>query len=388
MKESFYVPYEAIGELTKFINKVKKNLPSIEANIGEKETKVFKHGTRDIEGFIGMTRMFHDVCKVDLSYPDENNFQLLAKIEDGMLFPMNFGKKVEFPEGKDENYCYCDVCGRRTFAFRYILKNTETNEVFFVGKECAKKFGVKTLGKIYDFTKKLHEFFDAYGCGIGDDEWMYGCQYKEDKRHEMMAMSPRIILASAYYYYSNISKVWEKGYYEGRTYYPSQSMEEIKSLIFKNEDNRPTIDDEMYDTLMSFGKKEYEGKSGEFNENIYKFTTDYYSRAADSCYAFFLVKSYFDSLKEKPSINVGDYIKITGKIAKRIWEKDYYGLSPICYIKHDSFDIRLIRKGVVKGDVGDEIVAYSIVKYISKNGDIYLDRVTTKPKKGIDYKTL
>ena len=388
MNESFYVPVEAVKELKKFVSKAKKNMPQIQISIGNEESKVFQHGKRDEDGVIGMVRLFHDVCKVDLSYPDENNFQLLAKIEDGMFFPMNFGKKVEFPEGKDEHYSYCDVCGRRTPAFRYVLKNTETGEVFFVGKECAKKFGVKTLGAIYDFTKKLYAFFDSYGCGIGDDDWMGGRGYKEDRRQEMMAMQPRRVLASAYFYYINMSKEWKKGYYEGNRYQPSKSMIDIKELIFKKEEERPTVDDKMFDTLISFGVKEFKDKESEFSQNIYSFCTNFYAKAADACYAFFLVKSYFDSIKEKPSVKSGDYIKLEGVITYKGYEEGYYGSYPVCHIKPNGFDFKLIRQGVVNGEVGDEVSGYGMVKFISKSGDIYLDRVTKNPKKGVEYRSL
>lgn len=57
-------------------------------------------------------------------------------------------------------------------------------------------------------------------------------------------------------------------------------------------------------------------------------------------------------------------------------------------IKPKHYDITLIRLGSVKGDIGDTIVGYSSVKSIKKNGDIVLDRVRIKPKKGIDYKVL
>ena len=107
MNESFYVPVEAVNELEKFVSKAKKNMPQIQISIGDEESKVFHHLERGMDGVVRRVKLFHNVCKVGLSNPDEDNFQLLAKIEDGMFFPMNFGKKVEFPEGKDESYCYC-----------------------------------------------------------------------------------------------------------------------------------------------------------------------------------------------------------------------------------------------------------------------------------------
>ena len=389
MNESFYVPVEAVNELEKFVSKAKKNMPQIQISIGDEESKVFHHLEMGMDGVVRRVKLFHNVCKVDLSYPDENNFKLLAKIEDGMFFPMNFGKQVAFPEGKDENYCYCDVCGRKTPAFRYVLKNTETGEVFFVGKECTKKFGVKTLDTIYGFTKKLHEFFDTYGCGLCDDAWMGGCGYKEDRRQEMMAMQPRRVLASAYHYYTNTSKEWKKGYYDGDRYWPSESMADIKDLIFKKEDERPTIDDKMFDTFMSFGVKKFKDKESEFSQSIYAFCTNFYAKAADACYAFFIVKSYFDSIKEKPSVNKGDYIKLDGVIIYKGYDTDWrYGSYPVCHIKAVRFDVKLIRFGVVNGAVGDEVSGYAMVKSVSKSGDIYLGRVTKNPKKGIEYKTL
>ena len=57
-------------------------------------------------------------------------------------------------------------------------------------------------------------------------------------------------------------------------------------------------------------------------------------------------------------------------------------------IKPKHYDITLIRFGSVKGDIGDTIVGYTSVKSIKRNGDIVLDRVRTRPKKGIDYKVL
>lgn len=205
----------------------------------------------------------------------------------------------------------------------------------------------------------------------------------------MMAMEPRRVLASAYHYYTNTSKEWKRGYYEGNRYWPSESMADIKELIFKEEKERPTIDDKLFDTLMSFGNKEFKDKDAEFSQSIYAFCTNFYAKAADACYAFFIVKSYFDSIKEKPSVNKGDYIKFDGVITYKGYDEDwYYGSYPVCHIKPNGFDVKLIRNGVVNGKVGDEVSGYTMVKHITKSGDIYLDRVTKNPKKGIEYKTL
>ena len=108
--------------------------------------------------------------------------------------------------------------------------------------------------------------------------------------------------------------------------------------------------------------------------------------------AFFLIKNYYDSIKVKPDVKIGDNLKIEGVIKSKEWVEDNYSYYRskmlLVEIKPKHYDITLIRFGSVKGDIGDTIVGYTSVKSIKKNGDIVLDRVRIKPKKGIDYKVL
>lgn len=100
----------------------------------------------------------------------------------------------------------------------------------------------------------------------------------------------------------------------------------------------------------------------------------------------------YDSFKVRPDVKIGDNIKIEGVIKSKEWVEDnysyYHNQRLFVEIKPKHYDIILIRFGSVKGDIGDTIVGYTSVKSIKKNGNIVLDRVRTRPKKGIDYKVL
>ena len=391
MESKFYVPTECVKAFNKFISKAQKNLKGLSVTIGESERQVFRHNCRNQYKEWELIKIIHDVCEVHLSYPDETDYELLARLEDVMLFPMNFGAKIDFPEGKDEHYHKCDICGRDTYRVLYILKHKINGEVLFMGKECAKKFGINTLNEINKFSKDLYSFIDMYGCGSCEDGEWYG-SYKEDKRPEYMALSPRLVFAAAYDYYHNSSKEWIKGYYDRREYVPSKSASLIKEKIFKGENEQPNIDDDTYNTIIEWGKEHYAKAEVEFSIKIRDFCNNYYACANDACMAFFLIKNYYDSFKVKPNVKIGDNLKIEGVIKSKEWIEDnysyYHSKMLLVKIKPKHYDITLIRFGSVKGDIGDTIVGYTSVKSIKKNGDIVLDRVRTRPKKGIDYKVL
>lgn len=381
-KINLTIPYDEKKTFEKIIKRASKNIDGLTYTIGQAYKKTYRH----LVVGEGQVKRTHTVVDVEFEIPIVNDWLLLATVKEGALFFTNPREKVEFKNGHGRDYEICDVCKHKQWRKSFIIRNVKTNEELQVGSECAKKFGIGMVDAIYKLMNSLFEVFD-FGAGddMGDDEPIWGHAYVDPHAVESVEASRIILAAKAYYDKKN--GAWQKGYYVGRTYYPSQSVTDLMNMIG---DFRADDEDEYYKSLVTYLNETFQADSSEFSQAIKDLGRNYYATMKDLAVAFFAIKNFEAYKREQeakanglyiPKVN--DYVHIKGNVVSKETKQGYYGEYVVYKIKNELDGLEYTRQGVVKANEAGEVDQYAYIKSIWKN-IIQLDRLTANPKKGVE----
>lgn len=389
MNIEIMIPSYQKGELEKTLEKAKKNLgDELSWSVGEPYKKVFHHAVKSLEHGFTYEKYIHEVCDVVVSIPDVNDWELLCTITDGAMEVTNRREKLVFKNPQHGvDYHTCDVCGHHTWKKFYVVLNTKTGEELQVGSECARKFGIGLVVKIYKLTNDLYKMYDLFGgesCDDGLTEWP---QHFSDPYARASVELSRIFQACKDYYDNN-NGVWLKGYYQGRTYVPSQSANEI----INNIDNCMADDDDQYfKELQEWVRNEFHPEEyNDFDQQINDVGDSYYFPRNCVAPVFFAIKKFEQWKKERDAKAKGlylpkwnDYIHIVGKVVQCEKKEGYFGSYKEYTIYNEIDNNTYKRAGAVKFDEDTKHVeCYAYIKNVWQ-GNYTLDRTTIKAKKGI-----
>lgn len=377
-----FIPSESIASFKKFADKTKKNVEGFEYTLGKPYQKVFIHHTIVEDGHAGKSiKRFHEVCDLTINMPEESDWRLVATYKNGSFTPADPTKEVKFKNSQHgENYGKCDFCGHPC-KNSYVVYNVKTGEEMQVGCECIKKFGLKNVGFISEFTKKLNEVYDYRISYATDDEFgdllpVWGGSDKSSW-YDAILKAELITAAKAQY---DICPIWKKAEKIGMVYHRSATAEAIWSNL---NCDKIKVDKAYAEKVCKFGN-EIKPQS-EFEKELLKVAKDFYCFREQIVYAFFLVKKYEDSLKPELQIKKGMQVKVSGKIIQKRFEESYYGTMEINTILSDTGVTceRIGKIPTVEENGVTKTVFYAIVKGLF-HGKVCLDKATKNPKKGIE----
>lgn len=378
------IPSYLVGDFLKLAKKAKSNIEDLSWSIGDTYKKVYRHYMDDGD-YKGLVKMIHEVVDVVIELPDVNDWRLVATIVEGNLFVTDMSKKLVLRNGHGTDYKICDVCKHPTWKKFYIIRNTRTDEELQVGAECARKFGIGLVEKIYKFTSDLYKSFVISFASYGDEEPIWTSGHHDP--HAVRSVETSAVVIAAKRYYDANGGVWKRGYYEGRTYYPSASAAEIKKIL---ETTEPNSDDGYYKELVMWLNECFKPCAyNDFEESIERVGKDFYLSAGDVASAFFAIKKFELWKKEKAAKDSGiyiphrnDYIRIEGKVVSKVTKEGYYGTYTEYEIKNDVDGNIYRRAGAVKEEADGTVRGYAIVDGVF--GETYtLGRITKNAKKGI-----
>lgn len=151
-----FIPSESVDAFKKFAEKTKRNVEGFDYTISNPRKKLFRHAVvEDCQTIIG--KYWHDICDLTINMPDESNWRLLATYKNGAFTPADTTKELVFKiKEHGADYGKCDLCGHWCNN-AYVIENTQTGDELQVGCECIKKFGLKYIDFLSDFTRKLYE---------------------------------------------------------------------------------------------------------------------------------------------------------------------------------------------------------------------------------------
>lgn len=382
---SFTISATQIGSFSAFCKKVKRNVPDFKADFGQVYDRLFKHDIIDADGYHGTERMWHAVCDVTATMPEDNGWCLMATYEDGLVFPANPTRElvVKNPaHGLD--YDRCDVCGHWCKK-SYLVLNVKTGEELQVGCECAKKFGLKQLNWISKFTRELKRVICCWA-NVGEDESPELTWRGAADKEAYAATEKNSLICAARVYYSAHPK-WIRGYYEGGAYYPSASQKEIRSILA----NRAYEDDAEYCAkVCEWAMANIEASDSDFKENMFRVAKDFYAQRNDAVFAYFMVKGYeeWTRAQSKDAIRIerGMQVKVTGEIIAINSLSGAYGTYNEYTIKTPKGFV-VTRAGTVpvsRGD-GDVLRTSFFAPVISCRGvDVKVGRALKNAKKGVE----
>lgn len=365
--------------------KTAKNVQGFSYTMGKPYMKLFYHPVIEEDGMAGhRVKAFHEVCDLTINIPEENGWKLICAYKDGAFMPTDASKEVVFKNREHgQDYKKCDVCGHWC-KNSYVIENVNTGEELQVGCECVKKFGIKSFDFLSKFTHDLYAMYD-YRISYATDE-EYGdleiWRGKSDSAYKNAYKKSELIMAAKKEY--DRCPVYKKGYYQGRIFYPSETLEKVKENL---SDENVSCDINYVDKVCSHTLSK--PVDGEFSENMHRLAKDYYAYIDESVYAFFMVKNYEDSLKSQPIVRKGMQVKICGKVIQQQKEESYYGMMVINTILTDS-GITCERIGKIPIEETNGVLRtsfYTLIKGIYR-GKIILDRATKNPKKGIETVTI
>ena len=380
------IPLYMKDDFLKLAKKAKRNIDDLSWSIGNAYKKVYHHYMNDGDS-AGLIKMTHEVIDVVIELPDVNDWRLVATIVDGNLFVTDMSKKLVLRNGHGTEYKICDVCKHPTWKKFYIIRNTKTDEELQVGAECARKFGIGLVDKIYKFTNDLYKSFIISFPSYGDEEPIWPSGQKFHDPHAVRSVETSAVVIAAKKYYDANGGIWKRGYYEGRTYYPSESAAEIKVML---EATKPNDEDGYYKDLVMWLNECFEPCAyNDFDESIARVGKDFYLSACDVASAFFAIKKFELWKKEKTAENSGiyiphrnDYIRIEGMVVSKVTKEGYYGTYTEYEIKNDADGNIYRRTGTVNVDENDMVRGYAIVNDVF-NGTYTLGRITKNAKKGV-----
>lgn len=375
------IPTLEIEDLQKLVKKVSKFLPGFSISFGKEYLKVYNHAERDIDGNIGTVKQWHNVVDIEITMPEINSWQLLATVDDGLLFVNDPSKEVVFSNSEHGvKYCKCDICGHWCKK-SYIIRNSQTNEELQVGFECAKKFGIGLIKHITLIHMQLTKLYDHY-CSFAENEDFPSWSGKKDAyAFSTIAKTDLIRAAKAYY---NECPVWKKGYYVGKTYVKSKSNADIQQnvldKVFDGDDDYVKAVCEYILTLDA---------NSEFACDMNDLAKSFYAQPSNASHAFFMVKAYEEEQQRKLSnrikLEVGMQVKVDGEVIASNVVNSFYGSFTKYSIKTQKGYI-VERSGVIPitEDNGIKHTSFfAIVKNIHSDV-VSLDRALKHAKKGVE----
>lgn len=376
-----FIPQESVDSFKKFANKTKKNVKGFDYTIGKPYEKVFIHHSIEEGGYRGKDfKAFHTICDLIVTMPDEKDWKLVATYKDYAFTPADPTKELIF-KNKEHGIDYnkCDVCGHYCVN-SYVIENIKTGEELQVGCECVKKFGLKGMGFLSDFTRKLYEIYDYRINYATDEEYgdllTWGGKARDVSCKDARLKSEMIMAAKAEF---DNCPVWRKAEKRDGVYQSSQTAYNIESRMNAAEGIK--VNEDYINKVCSYALRKQ--AESEFEVEMQNVARNFYVYTGQIVYAFFLVKNYEDSLK-KINVEKGMHVKIVGKLIKKSYEESYYGFTEVNTIITDK-GVVCERRGKINFDNGQRCEFYSIVKNVC-HGKIYLDRATKNPKKGYEIK--
>ena len=375
----FQLPKTEFEAFQKLVKKMENRIPYIKVQFGEFYKKMYRHAERDVEGFMAVTKMWHEVVDVTVEMDTINDWLLLASYKDGLEFVANPNKQLVFKNPEHGlQYNKCDLCGHWC-KNSFVVLNVKTGEELQVGKECLKQFGLTGIEFVHDFTKELYRMIDCY-CSFED-----GCDlpcWRGDKDpFAFSSCSTKDLLRAAKAYY-NEHKEWQKGSYtEDNRYIKSPSNEQVQRNVRKG----------VFDGSDEYIEKVIEHVKGlpansEFSIDMAEMVNNYYTQPSKAPHAYFAIKSYEESIKAKElnveKYTVGSQVHVRGKVVrKEVLETMYWG-STIKYTI-EANGLLFERTGKIPVGEDDTVDFYAVIKFV-KGLKIVLDRATKKPKKGVE----
>lgn len=377
-----FIPSDLVETFEKFASKAKKNVEDFSYEISKPYEKLFCHPVIQENGMAGhMAKAFHEVCDLTINMPDESDWRLVATFKDGAFTPANPTKEVVFKNPKHgKDYGKCDFCGHWC-KNSYLLENIKTGDEVQVGCECIKKFGLKNVNFMSDFTRKLYETYDYRISYATDDEfgdlipvWKGG----KDVSYKDAIIKAELIMAAKAQY--DICPIYKKGAYQGFAYFRSETLSGIDTILASK---KIVVDESYVKAVCEFGEKIE--STTDFENGMLAVAKNFYCYKDQEIYAFFLVKSYENSLKPKSNIERGKQVMVKGKVVNQRYEESYYGTMEINTIITDKGVVceRYGKIPIVEEDGVRRTTFYALVKGVF-NGTVSLDRATKNPKKGID----
>lgn len=374
-----FLPSDLVASFKKFADKTKKNVEGFTYTIGKPYEKLFYHSVIEENGMAGKKRMvFHEVCDLTINMPDESDWRLVATYKDDAFTPADPTKELIFKNpAHGADYGKCDFCGHWC-KNSYVVENVKTGEEMQVGCECIKKFGLKHINFISDFTKKLYEVYDYRISYATDDEFgdLIPIWKGSDKASWKDAIVKTRLISAAKAQY-DICPVYKKGTEQCHIHYRSETLEGIDTIL---NGGKLEVDDDYAQKVCEFGKKIQ--AQTEFEEEMVTVAKNFYCYREQEVYAFFLVKAYEDSLKPELNINKGTQVKVCGKVIQKRFEQSYYGVMEINTILTDN-GVTCERYGKIPTTDDKRTSFYALVKGVF-NGKVCLDRATKNAKKGIE----
>lgn len=376
-----FLPSDLVASFKKFADKTKKNVEGFTYTIGKPYEKLFYHSVIEENGMAGKKRMvFHEVCDLTINMPDESDWRLVATYKDDAFTPADPTKELIFKNpAHGADYGKCDFCGHWC-KNSYVVENVKTGEELQVGCECIKKFGLKHIRFISDFTNKLYEVYDYRISYATDDEFGDIEEWggRKDSSYKDAILKTNLIMAAKSQY--DVCPVYKKGIERNHIRYRSETLEGIDTILNNGE---LKVDDAYVKSVCDFGAK-IQPKT-EFEEDMVSVAKNFYCFREQEVYAFFLVKAYEDSLKPELNIHKGIQVKVCGKVIQKRFEESYYGVMEINTILTDK-GVTCVRYGKIPTTEENGIARtmfFALVKDY-RNGKVSLDRATKNPKKGIE----
>ena len=374
-----FIPSDLVDSLKKFADKTQKNVEGFTYSVGKPYEKLFRHPVIEEDGMAGhCVKAFHEVCDLVINMPDESDWRLVATYMDGAFTPTDPTKELIFKNpSHGADYGKCDFCGHWC-KNSYVVENVKTGEEMQVGCECIKKFGLKHINFISDFTKKLYEVYDYRISYATDDEFgdLIPIWKGSDKASWKDAIVKTRLISAAKAQY-DICPVYKKGTEQCHIHYRSETLEGIDTIL---NGGKLEVDDDYAQKVSEFGKKIQ--AQTEFEEEMVTVAKNFYCYREQEVYAFFLVKAYEDSLKPELNINKGTQVKVCGKVIQKRFEQSYYGVMEINTILTDN-GVTCERYGKIPTTDDKRTSFYALVKGVF-NGKVCLDRATKNAKKGIE----
>lgn len=376
---SVFLPSDLVASFKKFADKTKKNVEGFTYTIGKPYEKLFYHSVINEDGMAGkMRKVFHEVCDLTINMPEESDWRLVATFKDDAFTPADPTKELVFKNpNHGADYRNCDFCGHWC-KNSYVVENVKTGEEMQVGCECIKKFGLKYINFISDFTKKLYEVYDYRISYATDDEFgdlIPIWKWSDKASWNDAIVKTRLISAAKAQY--DICPVYKKGTEQCHIHYRSETLEGIDTIL---NGGKLEVDDDYAQKVCEFGKKIL--AQTEFEEEMVTVAKNFYCYREQEVYAFFLVKAYEDSLKPELNINKGTQVKVCGKVIQKRFEQSYYGVMEINTILTDN-GVTCERYGKIPTTDDKRTSFYALVKGVF-NGKVCLDRATKNAKKGIE----
>lgn len=322
-----------------------------------------------------------DAQEVHIDFPEMGDWVLRVTYDKG--YPLYADMEHEFKPLRPEHgpaYHTCDCCGRQIYREMYVIQNLVTGEEVQVGKECAKKYGIKGIEWTNKFMCEINSMF------VKDIDYSGEGYANADVSGLNFAFETERVLRAAKYLYDESQGVWKGGYRDEKgRYHHSESNQQLLIYISDNQDgigNNPKY----ISGFMEFVRNRYKGNS-DYDKIVAGFAKNFYTGKFEVWGAFFAIRDYEQTLHPERVCEKGTMVHFKAKIIDKKSLLGGFGYYMVFTLLTDS-GARLERSGalpVINDDNTTE--GYAEVKWV-KNGTMLLDRVTKNPKKGVKYKEI